>query len=99
MRSATIAPYLLCTPSKSNHWTYKFRTLLFLKAYQWSCEPNDTRLLKWSITFSSGFHDMLHVKFYEFSGVKWDMIETLEIWAKFENSSSKDWEFVLMTSK
>lgn len=52
--------------------------------------------MRWNVTFPAGFHDMLYVELQAFTGEQWQMLESLKIWAEFENAgTSMDWEFCI----
>lgn len=54
------------------------------------------RKLAWDVVFPAGFHDMLHVKFEEFTKQKWERLTTLTAWVSFQNGYQQmDWEFCL----
>lgn len=50
--------------------------------------------LEWHVEFPQGYHDVLHVKFEDFTKQLWDKLEMVEIYADFGWDDS-DWEFCL----
>ncbi len=64
-----------------------------------SGRPSNTSqdLLKWSVDFPTGYHDVLDVRLHEFSKVAWTGLTRFEIWAEFRYNDvvMDDWEFCI----
>jgi len=92
LRKASLAPYFTLHSLKIKPLDIPFsHTTLYIRAHQLGC---DVKELKWQVDFPKGFHDMLHVKFEEFTKQKWEKLDMLEFWADFSYDGS-DWEFCI----
>lgn len=71
--------------------------ILSIEAWQINCtDLSNPRKLKWDVVFPAGFHDMLHVKFQEFTKEKWEKLVAFKAWVSFRNGLQQmDWEFCL----
>lgn len=48
----------------------------------------------WEVFFPMGFHEMLHVRMRDFTGLRWRRLVRVDVWADF-GYDSLDWEFCI----